>query len=49
MTLVGHTDGVIGVAVTPDGREAFTRSLDGTIKVWSLSDGRELRTLPIPR
>jgi WD domain, G-beta repeat len=48
MTLVGHTDGVIGVAIAPDGRDAFTRSLDGTIKVWDLSDGRELRTLPVP-
>jgi WD40 repeat protein len=36
-TLTGHTGGVAGVAVTPDGRYAVSASLDHTLKVWDLS------------
>ena len=32
----GHTDGVSGVAVTPDGRRAVSASWDNTLKVWDL-------------
>ena len=33
------------MAVTPDGRRAVSASGDGTLKVWDLDSGRELRTL----
>jgi hypothetical protein len=44
-TLEGHTDGVHGVAVSPDGRCAVSASSDKALKVWDLETGRELRTL----
>ena len=44
-TLEGHSEGVSGVAVTPDGRRAVSASWDGTLNVWDLDTGRELRTL----
>jgi WD40 repeat protein len=44
-TLVGHTDAVYRVAVTPDGERAVSASLDKTLKVWDLEAGRPLRTL----
>ncbi len=33
------------VAVTPDGQQAISASLDHTLKVWDLEYGRELLTL----
>jgi WD40 repeat protein len=45
-TLASYTDRVNGVAVTPDGRRAVSASDDGTLKVWDLESGKELRTLP---
>ncbi|MGA2435980.1 MAG: AAA family ATPase, partial [Bryobacteraceae bacterium] len=44
-TLESHSKGVIGVAVTPDGKRAVSASWDHTLKVWDLETGRELRTL----
>jgi WD40 repeat protein len=44
-TLEGHSDGVRGVAVTPDGTRAVSASSDKTLKVWDLESGRALRTL----
>jgi WD40 repeat protein len=44
-TLEGHSGGVNGVAVTPDGKRAVSASDDETVKVWDLETGRELRTL----
>jgi len=43
-TLTGHSD-LRSVAVGPDGRHAVSASDDGTLKVWDLESGRELRTL----
>jgi WD40 repeat protein len=31
-----HTDSIVGVAVTPDGRQVVTGSRDGTIRLWDL-------------
>lgn len=40
-TLVGHTDWVMGVAFSPNGKTLASTSLDGTVKTWSLSTGNE--------
>jgi GTPase SAR1 family protein len=39
MVLRGHTDSVIGVAVTPDGQTVISGSRDKTLKVWDLATG----------
>jgi TIR domain-containing protein/WD40 domain-containing protein len=45
VTLEGHTRGVTGCAVTPDGRRVVSASVDGTLKVWDLASGRAEATL----
>ncbi len=40
-TLVGHNDWVMGLAFSPDGKTLASTSLDGTVKIWSLSPGNE--------
>jgi WD40 repeat protein len=44
-TLVGHSNFVTAVALTPGGEQAVSASLDNTLKVWDLETGQELRTL----
>ena len=44
-TLAGHTELVLAVALTPDGRLAVSASADKTLKVWDVASGQELRTL----
>ncbi|WP_414587981.1 WD40 repeat domain-containing protein, partial [Scytonema sp. PCC 10023] len=44
-TLTGHSDSVNAVAVTPDGKRVISASLDSTLKVWDLADGKEVFTL----
>ena len=43
--LMGHSDGISSVVVTPDGRRAVSASTDRTLRVWDLETGRSLRTL----
>jgi WD40 repeat protein len=45
LTLTGHLSWVDAVALTPDGRQAVSASLDSTLKIWDMENGRELRTL----
>lgn len=44
-TLAGHSEPITIVAVSADRRQAISGSLDGTIKMWDLESGRELRNL----
>ena len=39
--LVGHTDYVVSIAVSPDGRSALSSSFDGSIRRWDLTTGQE--------
>ena len=41
----GHVNWVNSVAVSANGRLALSASSDGTVKVWDLTSGQELRTL----
>jgi WD40 repeat protein len=44
-TLFGHTDYVLGVALSGDRRLAVSASRDKTLKMWEVESGRELHTL----
>jgi len=44
-TLIGHDGPVRAVAISADGLRAISGSTDGTVRVWSLTDGRELQVL----
>ena len=45
MTFRGHSDGVIAMAITPDGKRIVSGSDDKTIKIWDSASGDELMTL----
>ncbi|HKE01351.1 MAG TPA: serine/threonine-protein kinase [Planctomycetota bacterium] len=46
-TIRGHSGGTyFAVAVAPDGKTAATGSMDRSVKLWQLSTGQELATLP---
>jgi WD40 repeat protein len=48
MTLIGHTGWVMGLAFSPDGKSLASTSLDGTVRIWSLSPGSELTAVQSP-
>ena len=41
----GHTKGVRDIATSPDGRHLLTANGDGTVRVWDLVRGAEIRAL----
>jgi WD40 repeat protein len=43
-TLQGHSDSVLAVAVTADGKRVISGSDDNTVKVWNLETGEEIAT-----
>ncbi|MBC1281095.1 hypothetical protein GNF10_35520, partial [Nostoc sp. UCD121] len=43
--LRGHSDSIVTLAVTPDGKRLISASLDKTLKVWDLKSGKELFSL----
>src|SRR5262249_61105356 len=50
-TLKGLTRDVTTVKFSPDGQRLASASLDGTVKIWDLETGQELRSFqsPAPR
>jgi len=48
MSLLGHEADVNGIAFTPDGRLLISGSSDGTIRVWDVESGAEVRCLKVP-
>lgn len=45
LTLDGHTNWVYSVAFSPDGKQLASGSVDATVKVWDLANGRPTLTL----
>jgi WD40 repeat protein len=52
-TFRGHSAGVLGVALSPDGKRAASASHDGTLRVWDVKTGKPLtaplRGVGVPR
>jgi WD40 repeat protein len=46
-TLMGHTDAVNSVALTPDGSKAISASDDHSLRVWDLDSGQEITSFTL--
>src|SRR5262249_7704538 len=47
-TLGNHGRPITDLAFSPDGKFLASAALDGTVKLWGLAEGKELRTLGHP-
>ena len=45
LTLAGHTERVMSVAFTSDGKTLASGSYDGTVRLWDVATGQERATL----
>src|SRR5262249_20358778 len=46
-TLTGHSQGVISVSFSTDGRTVVTTAFDGTARLWDASTGKELAAFTV--
>ena len=44
-TLTGHSEPVLSVAYSPDGKHIVSGSVDKTVKVWDSQTGKEVSVL----
>lgn len=44
-SMKGHTGSVESIAITPDGKRAVSRSLDGFIRLWDVKTGKTLKKI----
>jgi len=44
-TLKGHADSVLGISITPDGKNMISASRDKTLILWDLNSGQIVKTL----
>jgi len=45
-TLMGHTEGISHLALSPDGKLLCSAGYDHTIRVWNLTDRKEIANFP---
>ena len=45
LTIKGHTEAVLSVAFSPDGKRLAMASIDEHMRIWDTSSGREVFTL----
>jgi len=44
-TLLGHTEAVTALAMMPDGSHVISASYDGTLRIWNLENGTQLKVI----